>query len=244
MQEIMLTAQQLDQLNKTFETAHPEEILSWAVKTFWPDIAASSSFQTQGVPLLHLLASVKPDLPIIFLDTGYHFPQTLAFRDQLAREWGLNVQIVRATVSRDSLRQQYGDEPYRHNPDLCCYVNKVEPMKHALKGFRAWISGIRRDQSPARAHTQILEKTPDGTVRIHPMATWTQRDIWQYNHDHNLPEHPLLAAGYLSVGCAPCTRPVYAGEDQRDGRWAGQAKVECGLHTLLRNGELTNREQS
>lgn len=224
----------LDKLNTTFEKTHPEEILAWAVEAFWPDVATSSSFQTQGVPLLHMISRVRPDLPIIFLDTGYHFPETLAFRDRLVQEWGLNLQVVRAALSRDEFVRQHGDDLYRRDPDLCCYINKVEPMQRAIAGLRAWISGIRRDQSPKRAKLQILERTPQGVIRIHPMATWTRQDIWRYIHEHNLSEHPLLAQGYLSIGCAPCTRPVHAGEDERTGRWAGREKTECGLHTLLR----------
>ena len=232
----MITSHELDELNQTFETAHPTEILQWAAETFWPDIAASSSFQTQGLPLLYMLYQVVPEMPVIFLDTGYHFPQTLAFRDRLVREWGLNLQVARATVTKEQLQQQYGSEPYRLNPDMCCYVNKVLPMKEAMRGLKAWISGIRRDQSPARAKTRILELTSDGVLRVHPMAAWTEHDIWRYINEQDLPEHPLLAEGYMSIGCAPCTRPVFDGEDSRSGRWAGQAKTECGLHTVLRNG--------
>ena len=231
----MLTNHDLARLNDAFEKAHPIEILRWAVETFWPDIAASSSFQTQGLPLLHMISRVKPDLPVIFLDTGYHFPETLAFRNQLVHKWNLNLQVVRAALPRDEFVRQHGEDLYRRDPDLCCYINKVEPMQRAIAGLQAWISGIRRDQSPTRANIPILERMPQGVVRIHPMAAWTRQDIWQYVHEHNLPEHPLLAQGYLSIGCAPCTRPVKTGEeDERVGRWAGREKTECGLHTLLR----------
>jgi phosphoadenosine phosphosulfate reductase len=233
----MITSQELDELNQTYETAHPTEILQWAAENFWPNIAASSSFQTQGLPLLHMLHQVAPEMPIIFIDTGYHFPQTLAFRDRMVHEWGLNLQIARATLTKTQLQQQYGSEPYRLNPDMCCYVNKVLPMKEAMRGLTAWISGIRRDQSLSRSKTRVLEVTADGVLRIHPMANWSEREVWQYIHEHNLPEHPLLAEGFMSIGCAPCTRPVFDGEDSRSGRWAGQAKTECGLHTVLRSSK-------
>ncbi len=226
----------LGRLNEEFELKSPHEIIAWAVETFWPDIAMSCSFQTQSLPLLHIVWQVAPQLPIIFLDTGYHFPETLAFRDRIVREWGLNLRVVRASLSRDEFARQYGDMLYRRDPDLCCYINKVEPMERVMERLRAWISGIRRDQSPARANTQVLERTPQGVIRVHPIATWTRQDIWRYLREHNLPEHPLLARGYLSIGCAPCTRPVFDGEDERAGRWAGQQKTECGLHTLLREG--------
>lgn len=232
----MFTEGELAQLNQKLERQHPREILRWAVTEFWPDVAASSSFQTQGVPLLHMIAQTTPALPIIFLDTGYHFPETLLYRDQLVARWNLNLQVVRATSpnKRRDGGQQVQDL-YRTDPDLCCYLNKVEPMQRATAHLTAWISGIRRDQSPARANIKIVELRASGLLRIHPMATWTRKDIWQYIHDHNLPEHPLLAQGYLSIGCAPCTRPVFDGEDERAGRWNGHQKTECGLHTLLRD---------
>jgi len=229
----------LARLNAELESKPPHDIITWAVKTFWPDIAMSSSFQTQSLPLLHIVSQVAPQLPILFLDTGYHFPETLAFRDQLVLEWKFNLQTVRAVMPRDEFVRQHGDDLYRKDPDLCCYINKVEPMERAMKGLRAWISGIRRDQSATRTDIQVLERTPDGVLRIHPLATWTRKDVWQYVHDHHLPEHPLLSQGYLSIGCAPCTRHVQEGEDERAGRWAGQEKTECGLHTLLRTGTDT-----
>lgn len=193
----------------------------------------SSSFQGQSLPLLHIVSRVAPRIPVIFLDTGFHFPETLAFRDRLVREWGLNLRVVRRTP-------EAGEDPRRYarlhavDPDLCCRLNKVEPMQRALAGQTAWLSGIRRDQSPARASVRVVETAADGLVRVHPMAAWTAADVWRYVHQHALPDHPLVARGYLSVGCAPCTTPVQLGGSERDGRWAGRQKTECGLHTDLR----------
>ncbi len=232
----------LQRLNREFEHAPPHEIIAWAVETFWPDIAMSSSFQTQSLPLLHIVAQVAPQLPIIFLDTGYHFPETLAFRDHIVREWGLNLRVVRSNMPRAEFVRRYGADLYRRDPDLCCYINKVEPMRRATEGLRAWISGIRRDQSPARANIHILEQTPHGVVRVHPLANWTRRDVWRYIAQHNLPHHPLLERGYLSIGCAPCTQPVTNPEDERSGRWQGREKVECGLHTVLRTPAQTSAD--
>jgi len=233
----------LPDLNRVFESRTPHDIVTWSVETFSPAIAMSSSFQTQSLPLLHIVSQVAPELPIIFLDTGYHFPETLAFRDRLVGEWGLNLRVVRAAMPREEFIRQHGDGLYRRDPDMCCYINKVEPMQRAMKGLRAWISGIRRDQSPTRANTQVLERTPEDVIRVHPMATWSRQDTFQYIHDHNLPEHPLLAQGYLSIGCAPCTRPVHDGEDERAGRWDGQAKTECGLHTVLRGESALDKQR-
>lgn len=222
----------LEVLNQRFETASPQEILAWAWETFNPRVAASSSFQTQSVPLLHMIAQAAPQMPIFFLDTGFHFPETLAFRDRLVRELNLNVRDLTPEMGHDQFRLQHGDL-YLRDPDMCCYINKVEPLERAMLGLEAWISGIRRDQTKERSEAAIVNRQPDGLYKISPMAVWTKRDVWQYLYDHHLPEHPLLAQGYLSIGCAPCTRPVGAGEDDRAGRWAGKDKTECGLHTVL-----------
>jgi phosphoadenosine phosphosulfate reductase len=222
----------LERINARLETAHPQEILAWAWNNFAPELAATSSFQTQSVPLLHMIASVTPGLTVLFLDTGFHFPETLAFRDRLVREFGLHVRVLAPEMSHDGFRHQHGDL-YRQNPDLCCYINKVEPLARAKRELRAWISGIRRDQTATRQATPVVAREPGGTVKICPLAGWTRREVWQYLHEHGLPEHPLLAQGYLSVGCAPCTRPVDADDDERAGRWTGHDKLECGLHLPL-----------
>lgn len=221
----------LGQLNREFEERSPEYILQWAALEFEGKIAVTSSFQTQSVPLLHMISEIAPWIPVLFLDTGYHFPETLVFRDQLIKELSLNVQVL--TRERDS----GGDVAlYRTNPDACCYMNKVEPLQNGLKGRKALISGIRRDQTLNRRNTPIIQQREDGVVKICPMVNWTSRDVWKYIHLHDLPLHPLFEKGYMSIGCLPCTKPVFRGEDERSGRWSGHSKVECGLHTtnLLR----------
>jgi len=221
----------IDELNAQFDGAAPETIIAWAADRFMPRLAATSSFQTQSVALLHLIGQVRPDLPVIFLDTGYHFPETLAYRDQLVAQFGLTLRIVRPAANATSGARAGGDALYRRDPDLCCYINKVEPMQRALAGLDAWISGIRRDQTAARAAIRTVEALPDGRLKINPLAAWTREDLWRYIHAHNLPAHPLFSQGYLSVGCAPCTSPVTRDQDERAGRWSGTGKTECGLHT-------------
>lgn len=216
----------------SLEGAAPEDVIRWAVSSFGSAVAMSCSFQSQSLPLLHMVSAIAPRLPVIFLDTGYHFPETLAFRDRLVAEWGLNLQVARALPQAVS-RQPSTTELYLRDPDRCCMINKVEPMQRAMQGLRAWISGIRRDQSDLRANVGVVEDGANGLIRVHPLAAWTGRDIWKYIHDHDLPEHPLVAKGYLSVGCAPCTRPAGPG-GERAGRWQGTDKTECGLHTVLR----------
>jgi phosphoadenosine phosphosulfate reductase len=216
-------------INANLESESPAEILKWACRTFNPGkIAATSSFQTQSLPFLHIISQVAPDLSVLFIDTGFHFPETLSFRDQLAREFGLNIKNLRPS-SNPSSKSQRG-ELYHRDPDLCCFINKVKPLRDAKLGLDAWITGIRRDQTEARSDTPILGVDEDGLYKISPMASWRYTDIWAYIHEHQLPEHPLHAQGYLSIGCAPCTRPVSLGEDERAGRWADRAKTECGLH--------------
>lgn len=223
---------QLQQFNETFESASPQEIIAWSWETFGPDMAATSSFQTQSLPLLHMIAQAAPEMPIFFLDTGFHFPETLLFRDRLIDDWGLNVRTLTTLMGHADFYQRHG-ELHRSNPDLCCYINKVEPLQQAKAGLAAWLTGVRRDQTEARRNTPILARERSGQCKVCPMATWTDRDVWRYIHQHDLPVHPLLSQGYMSIGCAPCTRPVGAGEDARSGRWANQSKTECGLHVEL-----------
>ncbi len=222
----------LPDLNERFERLSAPEILRWAWETFGSHMAASSSFQTQSVPLLHLISQICPAMPVIFLDTGLHFPETLLFRDQLQERFNLNIVDVRPVIARGELAARYGVSLPEHDPDLCCYLHKVEPMQRALTGFRAWVSGARRDQTEQRQAQAILERLPSGLLKIQPMLNWTKTEINNYIEMYHLPRHPLFVQGYRSIGCAPCTQPSFA-EDERAGRWAGLDKTECGLHTMF-----------
>lgn len=226
----------ITEFNHKLEQQSPEQILAWAWEFFRPLIAMTSSFQTQSVPLLHMVSRVAPQMPIFFLDTGFHFPGTLAFRDHLVAELGLKLQVLKPKMGHDVFLQQHG-ELYHRDPDMCCLINKILPLREASKNLHAWVSGIRRDQTVVRSNTPILSRQPDGLVKVSPLATWNARQIWQYSHDHQLPEHPLLAQGYESIGCAPCTRPIFQGEDPRSGRWPDHVKTECGLHLPLELGK-------
>ncbi|MBN2149423.1 MAG: phosphoadenylyl-sulfate reductase [Anaerolineales bacterium] len=237
------TPEQIEKLSEKFEQRSAQLIIIWAVEAFAPNIAMSSSFQTQSLPLLHMVTRLYPAMRIYFLNTGYHFWDTLIFREQLAREWGLNV----IDLYRDSrwalfLRQFGRDLPLR-DPNLCCFIHKVQPMQKALAGERAWITGIRRDQTPDRARAKILELQEDGLLKVNPLLNWTSADVAAYRALHNLPEHPLYKKGYRSVGCAPCTLPIGLMDGERSGRWVGRGKTECGLHTeLFRQKDLDTTE--
>jgi phosphoadenosine phosphosulfate reductase len=228
---LMLSKSELEKRNSQFEGESPEAILAWAWETFGGELAATSSFQTQSVPLLHIVSKTVPKLPILFLDTGFHFPETLQFRDELIKRYKLNVVNVYPQVGHDKFIREYG-ELYKRDPDMCCYINKVEPLKRALGNYNAWITGIRRDQTKNRRDIKIVSYQPDTDLyKICPLATWTDRRIWQYHNKYKLPEHPLFSRGYLSVGCAPCTRPAFDDDGNRSGRWEKFEKIECGLHT-------------
>lgn len=205
------------------------EIIYWASKTFGSRVAVTSSFQTQSLPLVHLISRICPNLPIFFLNTGFHFSETLEYCLKLKRDLGLHIVELSSLMDHDDFLAKHG-ELYRSNPNMCCYLNKVEPLQRALSGYDAWISGIRRDQTPERSETPVLAKQQDGRYKICPMVRWTADDVNNYIDKHDLPAHPLAERGYLSIGCRPCTKAVVPGSDPRSGRWAESEKTECGLH--------------
>lgn len=219
----------IDQLNQELASGTPEQILGWGWNEFGEKMLFSSSFQTQSVALLHMISLVCPKVEVLFLDTGYHFPETLVYRDQLQEMFHLNIRNVYPAA--DVLANQKDHTPlYLQDPDRCCYIRKVEPMARSLAGAHAWVSGVRRDQTGHRQNMRVVEMDRD-LYKIHPLINWTRRDLWSYINKFDLPVHPLFSQGYYSIGCAPCTRPSF-GEDERSGRWSGTEKKECGLHTV------------
>ncbi len=210
-------------------------LLRWACERFSPRIILTSSFQTQSLPLLHLVSRLCPQLPVLFIDTGFHFEETLAFRDRVAAALGLNLVVVRPAMEHRQFIARYGEDvPYR-DPDLCCRLNKVEPMQRALVGVEAWIAGVRRDQTSYRRHLRVVACHAGSVVRIHPMLNWTAAEVEAYRRRYALPAHPLYALGYRSIGCKPCTRPSLVA-NPRAGRWDGR-REECGLHLALEEVE-------
>ncbi len=228
-----LTVAEIEKLSDDFEAATPAEIINWAVGQFSPHLAASSSFQTQSLPLLHLISTIDPGLPVFFLDTGFHFWETLIYREQLQRYFRITIQDLYPDPSWQPFLRRYGPDLVEQDPDLCCFIRKVQPMQKAVKGLRAWISGIRRDQTENRKHAKILEVERGGLLKVNPLLNWTREDVRNYASQHNLPAHPLYEKGYRSIGCKPCTVAINLGEDDRAGRWKGRGKTECGLHTEM-----------
>ena len=195
-------------------------------------IAAISSFGADAAVLLHLVAQADPDMPVLFLDTGQHFPETLAYREALVRRLGLRaVRSVRPDPAALARRDPEG-ALWMLDPDACCALRKVAPLEAALASFDLWLTGRRRHQASTRAGLPLVEAMPpDGArLRVNPLAAWTAQAIEDHLRAHGLPRHPLVAAGYPSIGCAPCTSAVRPGEDPRAGRWRGLAKTECGIH--------------
>ena len=206
---------------RELEGAPAEDVLRWAVESFGERFAIASSMET-GL-LAHLAGRVAPGVHVLFLDTGYHFAETIGTRDAVAATYDVEVLTISAHRPDDKL--------YERDPNLCCTLRKVDPLDRALEPYLAWASGVRRDESASRAATPVVgwdEKR--GKVKVNPLATWTQDDVDAYVAEHGVLANPLLSDGYLSIGCAPCTRRVAPGEDPRSGRWAGTGKTECGLH--------------
>ncbi len=211
------------------EGAHPTEVLRWAGATFGAGFCVTSSMG--DAVLVTLAADALPGVDVLFLDTGYHFPETLATRDRVASELPVRVRTLRPlqTVAEQNLR--FGQSLYARDADLCCARRKVEPLDRGLAGYRAWASGVRRDESRARAGTPVVAvDTRRGLVKVNPLAGWTQTDADAYVAARGVIVNPLTGRGFASIGCSPCTRPVGRGEDARAGRWAGTEKTECGLH--------------
>lgn len=210
-----------------------------ATELFAGTIAAVSSFGADSAVLLHLIASVDRHLPIVFLDTGKHFEETLAYRDALVADFGLTDVRVVAPDAAALARVDPTGKLHETDTDACCAARKVEPMARGVEPFDAWFTGRKRFQASTRAALPVFEAV-GRRIRINPLVHWTTADQADYMRTHALRENPLVAYGYLSIGCFPCTRPVQPGEDARAGRWAGQAKTECGIHLSGLEASLTD----
>ncbi len=193
----------------------------------------TSSFQTHSIPLLHIISTIDKTIPVYFINTGYHFPETVAYRDQIAELLGLNIISISSPTPRSAQKDAEGKLLFASDPDYCCHLNKVVPMEPILAEYDVWINGVRADQSKVRQGFSIEEKAPYNTLRFHPMLDWDMKTITKYMKEHQLPKHPLEDAGYMSIGCEPCTRKFDLESYTREGRWFGLNKTECGLNTEL-----------
>ena len=210
--------------------ASAEDIIGWAAGTFGDRICVTSSM-TDAV-IVHLASAISPGIDVIFLDTGYHFPETLGTRDAVTAVYPIN--LINVTPSRTVAEQdtELGPRLYGRNPDLCCYLRKVVPLERALDPYDAWLTGVRREETSARRDIRPVEwDARRGMVKVNPIVDWTQEQVDSYIAEQGVLVNPLVYEGYPSIGCATCTLPVAAGADPRSGRWAGSGKTECGLHT-------------
>ncbi|MDX2038600.1 MAG: phosphoadenylyl-sulfate reductase [Isosphaeraceae bacterium] len=222
------------EVNAELSGAHPREILRWAVERFHPRLTMATAFGPEGCVILHLLSEIEPSVRVFNLDTGYQFPETLELRDRIAKRYGIEVELIQPDTTVQEYEALHGGPLYATNPDRCCHDRKIVSLHRAVVGYDAWISSIRADQSAHRAKASVVGwDAKFGLVKVNPLLGWTKRDVWAFVVSQEVPYNPLHDVGYPSIGCRPCTRAVGADEtDERAGRWAGQAKTECGLHSL------------
>lgn len=193
----------------------------------------TSSFQTHSLVLLHILSKIDATIPVYFINTGFLFPETLSFRDQIGDQFGLNIIDLKPNTPKYLQREINGKLMFTTDPDHCCYLNKTQPMESVLAAFDIWINGVRADQSATRSAMKVEQDAPFNSKRFHPILDWDKFKIFKYIKEFDLPRHPLDSNGYLSIGCEPCTRKMDMEMQEREARWFGLNKVECGLHTDL-----------
>ena len=226
-----LSEASISALTTRLEQEHPEAIVRWAIETFGDGVSIGASFGgVTGMAILHMAATLKPDVHVFVLDTDYLFEETHETMRQAVSSLGLaNVQVYKSKLSHEAQAAEHGSALWMRDPDLCCEIRKVEPNRRALAGKTCWLSGLRRDQSEGRASVPIVEwNNKFGVLKVNPLANWTEAQTWDYVVKHEVPYNPLLNQGYTSIGCFNCTMPGVQG---RAGRWAGFDKDECGLHT-------------
>ncbi|WP_146399697.1 phosphoadenylyl-sulfate reductase [Planctomycetes bacterium CA13] len=224
--------EEIKQESEKLETATPQEILRWAIDRFAPRFTMATAFGPEGMTIIHMLAEMAPETPIFNLDTGYQFQETLDLRETIKKRYGIEVEYKLPETTVAEYEAANGGPVYKTDPNRCCFDRKLSVLHKAAKGWHAWASAIRRDQSPDRAKAPIIGWDKKfQLVKVSPLANWSKAQVWTLITKENIPYNPLHDQGYPSVGCQPCTRAVGAGEDERAGRWSGFQKTECGLHS-------------
>lgn len=223
----------IQQLQTAAEKWTPDRVLDWAFQTFGTSVAISSAFGAEGMVLIDIASSTHRNFRLFTLDTEFLFPETYNLMDQVEQKYGITIERVFPLISPEEQEIVHGPRLWERNPDLCCNLRKVEPLRRKLAELRAWITSIRRDQTTARASAHKIEWDEKfGLVKINPIVDWTSKQVWQYIRQHDVPYNVLHDLSYPSIGCTHCTRPVRPGEDARAGRWSGSSKTECGLHII------------
>jgi phosphoadenosine phosphosulfate reductase len=227
----LLQLERIERAARDLATATPQKILEWGFAEYGDQITIATGFGVEGAALIDMAAKINPRLDVFFLDTDFLFPETYELRRRLEARYGIEIRAFKTAITPEAQEQFYGESLWARDPDLCCRLRKIEPLQQALDGRQAWVTAIRRDQTPARANSQTVEWDRRWNLaKVNPLAYWTKRDVWTYISRQNVPFNALHSEGYSSIGCTHCTRPVQIGEDDRAGRWAGFAKTECGLH--------------
>ena len=228
-----VTVNQIADVQHVAESWSPQRTLTWAFDTFGDQVAISSAFGAEGMVLIDMAARINKNLRLFTIDTEFLFPETYSLMDRIEDKYGVSIEKVYSLLSPEEQQRTHGLALWGHNPDLCCNLRKVEPLRRKLGELDGWITSIRRDQTSNRASAHRVEwDAKFGLVKINPMIDWTSKQVWRYIHDHDVPYNELHDQNYPSIGCTHCTRAVKPGEDPRAGRWPGFAKKECGLHII------------
>lgn len=217
----------------TAESWSPQQVLAWTFETFGDGVAISSAFGAEGMVLIDMASRVRKDFRVFTIDTDFLFPETHSLIDRIEQKYEIKVERVFSLLSPEEQQRLHGAALWSRDPDLCCNLRKVEPLRRKLSGLNAWITSIRRDQTSVREGARKIgwdEKF--GLVKVNPIADWTSKQVWRYLHAHSVPYNSLHDQNYPSIGCTHCTRAIQPGEDARAGRWPGTAKTECGLHII------------
>jgi phosphoadenosine phosphosulfate reductase len=224
----------LAQASERLNDSSPQDILRWAVDVYGEYLTLSVSFgNPEGMVLLDMLSRITDRAQVFTLDTGFLFEETVRFREEAMKRYRLPLKVITPGLSIEEQVERYGPELYSCKPNLCCEIRKIEPQRRFLRDYGAWVTGIRRDQTPQRIDTPVVAFDEYfGVAKISPLAAWSADEVDEYVRRYDVPLNPLLSMGYRSIGCEPCTRPVAPGEDARAGRWPGMDKTECGLHFM------------
>ena len=222
---------ELESIANELELESAEAVLRWALREFGSEVALATGFGAEGCVLIRMLAQVDRNARMFYLDTDLLFPETYELIGKLEARYGVRFEQRTSRLSLAAQAAHYGERLWEREPDVCCQLRKVEPLREMLSGLRAWITAIRREQTAARAGARVVERDRKfDLIKINPLAGWSSRDVWRYIKEHDVPYNPLYDLGYRSIGCQPCTTLVQIGENDRAGRWRGVAKTECGLH--------------
>ncbi|MBZ5679825.1 MAG: phosphoadenylyl-sulfate reductase [Acidobacteriia bacterium] len=225
--------QQIAQIQLAAESWNPRQVLAWAFGKFGNEVAISSAFGAEGMALIDMASRVQKDFRLFTIDTEFLFPETYNLMDRIEARYGITIEKVYSLLPPEEQERAHGAALWARNPDQCCNLRKVEPLRRKLGELRAWIASIRRDQTSVRAGAQKIEWDEKfGLVKVNPLADWSSAQVWRYIREHDVPYNALHDQNYPSIGCTHCTRAVKSGEDARAGRWPGFAKTECGLHII------------